>query len=129
MRTAPRLEPQPWMRALETVNLLAALTAHGADVRFVGGCVRDALAGRPVNDIDLATPDPPERVVELLDAAGLRAVPTGLAPGPVTAVIAGRPYEVTTLRPDVETFGRHARVAFTAHWTATGRASGRERGG
>ncbi|MEX2647899.1 MAG: CCA tRNA nucleotidyltransferase, partial [Alphaproteobacteria bacterium] len=99
-------------------RVLDALTAEGAEVRFVGGCVRDALDGRPVKDVDLATPDRPERVTELLRQAGLKAVPTGIGHGTVTAVAEGRGFEVTTLRVDVRTFGRHAEVAFTDDWRA-----------
>lgn len=84
--------------------------------RLVGGCVRDALAGLPVGDIDLATPDPPDAVMAALAAAGLRAVPTGLAHGTVTAISRHRGFEVTTLRRDVATDGRHARVAWTDDW-------------
>jgi poly(A) polymerase/tRNA nucleotidyltransferase (CCA-adding enzyme) len=84
--------------------------------RVVGGAVRDALAHRPVSDIDLATPDPPETVIRTLTAAGIRTVPTGVAHGTVTAVVDGRGFEVTTLRRDIETDGRHAVVAFTADW-------------
>ncbi|AQR72662.1 CCA tRNA nucleotidyltransferase [Sphingomonas sp. LM7] len=86
------------------------------DVRFVGGSVRDTLLGIPVADIDLATPLPPERVLELLKAAEIRAVPTGLAHGTITAVLTSGPVEVTTLRRDVSTDGRHATVAFTDDW-------------
>jgi len=81
--------------------------------RLVGGCVRDMLAGLAVADVDLATPDAPEAVIEALGKAGLRAIPTGLSHGTVTAVSAGRPFEITTLRRDEETFGRHARVSWT----------------
>ena len=116
--TSGRLEPQPWMTAPETAAVVAALTAEGAEVRFVGGCVRDALAGRPVKDIDLATADKPEKVMELLRAAGIRAIPTGLDHGTVTAVAGHRPFEITTLRKDVETDGRRAKVAFTDDWQA-----------
>jgi poly(A) polymerase len=80
---------------------------------FVGGCVRNALIGREVSDIDVATPLIPDEVVRLLEAAGLRAVPTGIAHGTVTAVADGRPVEVTTFRADVRTDGRRAEVAFT----------------
>ena len=104
--------------APETQAVLAALSADGAEPRFVGGCVRDAVAGRPVKDVDLATPDPPERVTALLERAGIKAVPTGLEHGTVTAVSGGRPFEVTTLRVDVETYGRRARVAYTDDWQA-----------
>ncbi len=84
--------------------------------RLVGGSVRDAVAGRDVADLDLATPDPPDSVVRALAAAGLRSVPTGLAHGTVTAVSGGRGFEVTTLRRDESTDGRHAQVAWTTDW-------------
>jgi poly(A) polymerase len=113
-----RLVPQPWMAAAETQRVVAALQARGTAVRYVGGCVRDALAGRPVKDVDLATPDPPDHVVLLLSAAAIKVVPTGLAHGTVTAVTGGRPFEITTLRHDVETDGRRAKVAFTDDWIA-----------
>ncbi|MGF7176796.1 CCA tRNA nucleotidyltransferase [Azospirillum doebereinerae] len=116
MTIAARLAPQPWMTAPESQAVFAALAAGGADARFVGGCVRDAWLGRPVKDIDVATHAPPERVMALLDAAGLRAIPTGVAHGTVTALSGGKPYEITTLRRDVESFGRHARVEFTDDW-------------
>jgi len=116
--TTPRIEPQAWMTAGPTRAVLDALRAGGAEVRFVGGCVRDAVAGRPIADIDLATDAPPGRVVELLEAARLKAIPTGIEHGTVTAISAGRPYEVTTLRHDVETDGRRAVVAFTDDWEA-----------
>jgi poly(A) polymerase len=106
------------MVAPETAAVIAALTARGAEVRFVGGCVRDAAIGRPVTDIDIATRDRPETVTELLRAARLKVVPTGIKHGTVTAVIRGHHFEITTLRRDVETFGRHARVEFTDDWAA-----------
>jgi len=96
-------------------GLLAVLRAL-PHARMVGGAVRDAIAGRPVSDVDLATPDPPDIVTRALADAGLRAAPTGLAHGTVTAISAGRGYEVTTLRHDIETDGRHARVAWTSEW-------------
>jgi poly(A) polymerase len=86
------------------------------DARFVGGSVRDTLLDIPVSDVDLATPLSPERVLELLREAGIRAVPTGLAHGTVTAVLESGPVEVTTLRRDVSTDGRRATVAFTDDW-------------
>ena len=115
-----RIEPQPWMTDLVTLSVLEALSAGGAQARFVGGSVRDALLGRRIGDIDIATPAPPERVIELLEKRGIKVVPTGLAHGTVTA-IAGTPprhFEITTLRRDVETYGRRARVAFDADWAA-----------
>lgn len=116
-----RLPDNAWLGAPWTRAVLAALTARGRTVRFVGGCVRNTLLGRAVADIDIATPDPPETVLDLLGAAGIRAIPTGLAHGTVTAVQDGRSFEITTLRRDVRTFGRHAEVAFTEDWEADAR--------
>jgi poly(A) polymerase len=118
MRSARRLDPQPWMTAPETAAVLRALATGGREARFVGGCVRDALLGRPIGDIDLATPDPPERVMELLAAADITVVPTGLKHGTITAVVDKRHVEITTLRRDVETYGRHAKVEYTDDWEA-----------
>jgi poly(A) polymerase/tRNA nucleotidyltransferase (CCA-adding enzyme) len=95
---------------------LAAVWDALPSARIVGGAVRDTLAGRPVADIDLATPLPPNAVTAALVGAGLKAVPTGLSHGTVTAVADGRGFEVTTLRRDVATDGRHAVVAFTGDW-------------
>lgn len=95
---------------------LAELVAVLGDCRFVGGSVRDTLLGIPHADVDLATPMEPEDVVRRLKSAGIKAVPTGIEHGTVTAVIASGPVEVTTLRRDVSTDGRHATVAFTDDW-------------
>jgi poly(A) polymerase/tRNA nucleotidyltransferase (CCA-adding enzyme) len=95
---------------------LRAVLAALPEARLVGGCVRDTLAGQPVTDIDLATPRPPAQVLAALAEAGLRAAPTGLAHGTVTALSGGRGFEVTTLRRDLRTDGRHAEVAFTDDW-------------
>ena len=97
---------------------LRAILAALPRARLVGGCVRDALAHRQVADIDIATPDPPEQVMAALAAAGLRAVPTGLAHGTVTAVADHRGFEITTLRRDLTTDGRHAEVGWTDDWRA-----------
>ena len=102
----------PWMTAPETRRLLAAL----GDGRFVGGAVRNALLGIPVTDIDIAVPMPPEETVKRLEKAEIKFVPTGWEHGTVTAILAGQPFEVTSLRRDVETDGRHAIVAFTDDW-------------
>lgn len=112
------LAGEDWLARAETRAVIAALEAEGGAgcVRFVGGCVRNALLGQPVDDLDLATPLLPERSMQALKAAGLKVVPTGLAHGTVTAVSGGRPYEITTLRRDVETDGRRAVVAFTDDW-------------
>lgn len=86
------------------------------EARIAGGAVRDTLAGRAVSDVDFASPLPPDEVAARLAAAGIKTIPTGLAHGTITALIAGRGFEITTLRRDVETDGRHARVAFTDDW-------------
>jgi poly(A) polymerase/tRNA nucleotidyltransferase (CCA-adding enzyme) len=95
---------------------LAPILAALPNARLVGGCVRDWLAGRPVTDTDLATPEPPESVLAALQAANLRAIPTGLAHGTITAISKGCPFEITTLRRDIRTDGRHAEVAWTDDW-------------
>lgn len=97
-------------------ELAAVVAALKGDVRLVGGVVRDTLAGVPVKDVDLATPLAPETVIARLETAGLKAVPTGLAHGTVTAVAEGKPFEITTLRRDVATDGRHATIAYTDNW-------------
>ncbi len=109
-----RLSPLPlWAASAETSALLACLGPH---LRFVGGCVRDALAGTVPNDLDLAGPARPETVMAKLEAAGFKAIATGIAHGTVTAIVRGRRFEITTLRRDVATDGRHATVEFTDDW-------------
>ena len=110
------LNPSLWADRPGMGKLLRALSAEAGETRLVGGAVRDWLLQLPVSDLDLATRLSPQAVIERLEAAGIRAVPTGLAHGTVTAVAGGTPYEVTTLRRDVATFGRHAEVAFTPDW-------------
>ncbi len=105
-----------WMDWAETRTLIKALTKHSEQIRFVGGCVRDAVLARPVQDVDLATSIKPDTVMGLLKAAGITVVPTGLKHGTVTAVIGRRNFEITTLRRDVHTDGRHADVLFTENW-------------
>jgi poly(A) polymerase len=109
---------RPWMTAPATVRVLDALEAAGGPdcARFVGGCVRNTLVGRPVDDIDIATALTPDRVARALKAAKVRAIPTGIDHGTVTAVSDHAPYEITTLRRDVSTDGRRATVAFTEDW-------------
>ena len=108
--------PQPWMTEGAARRVYDALEKAGGAPRFVGGCVRDALLGRRINDVDIATHLTPDLVVKTLEAAGLKAVPTGIEHGTVTAVAEGVGIEVTTLRRDIETFGRHAVVGFTTDW-------------
>lgn len=112
-----RIDPRHWRRRRGMAKLLKALGADEGMTRYVGGAVRDGLLGLPVSDVDLATRLKPEDVVERLQAAGIKAVPTGFEHGTVTAVSDGHPYEVTTLRRDVETFGRRAKVAYTDDWS------------
>jgi poly(A) polymerase len=102
-----------WIDNPATQSVAALLTDAGYHALFVGGCVRNALLGVPVTDIDISTEARPERVIELAEAAGLKAVPTGIDHGTVTVVADGEPHEITTFRRDVETFGRRAVVAFT----------------
>ncbi|MGC9954050.1 MAG: CCA tRNA nucleotidyltransferase [Rhizomicrobium sp.] len=107
-----RLDPQPWINARPTQQLMAAL----GEARFVGGAIRNTLLGKPVGDIDIATPLTPDEVGKRLTASGIPFVPTGIEHGTVTAIVDGKPFEVTTLRRDVATDGRHAVVAFTGDW-------------
>ena len=111
-----KLPETDWQSRVELRRLLAVLGAGDGETRFVGGCVRDTLLGSPVSDVDLATRLEPEAVLDRLKAAAIKAVPTGLAHGTVTAVIEGRPVEVTTLRRDVSTDGRRATIAYTGDW-------------
>jgi len=117
----PSLADAEWLRRPQTQAVLKAIEAGGYPARAVGGVVRNALLSEPVADVDIATPAPPEEVMRLATAAGLKAVPTGLKHGTVTVIADRIPFEVTTLREDVETFGRHARVVFTDDWAADAR--------
>jgi poly(A) polymerase len=105
-----------WRKRRGMAKVLDALGASEGLTRFVGGAVRDDLLALPVSDVDLATRLLPDDVIKRLRSAGLKAVPTGIEHGTVTAVSDGHPYEVTSLRRDIETFGRHATVAFTDDW-------------
>ena len=111
-----KLPQASWQRREGMKSLLATLGARDGDTRYVGGCVRDTLLGLPVSDVDLATRLAPQEVMERLAKARIKAVPTGLAHGTVTAVVAGKPVEVTTLRRDVATDGRRATIAYTDDW-------------
>ena len=108
---------QDWFSKPALQRILALLNVDGGEARIVGGAVRNALMGMPVGDIDMATTLPPQDVVERAREAGIKAVPTGIEHGTVTLVLDGEGFEVTTLRRDVETDGRHAQVAFGTDWT------------
>ena len=117
MKPVGRLEAPPWASDAAVHKLFDVLGAAGITARFVGGWVRDAVRDAPIRgEPDLAIDRPPEEVMRVLQAAGIKVVPTGLKHGTVTAVIDGRPFELTTLRRDVETDGRHAVVAYTDDW-------------
>jgi poly(A) polymerase len=111
-----KLPAASWQKRKGMAALLRALGAAEGQTRYVGGCVRDTLLGLPVSDVDLATRLAPADVMRRLKAARIKAVPTGLAHGTVTAIVEGVPVEVTTLRRDVATDGRRATVAYTEDW-------------
>lgn len=107
-----------WLKDKHLRRLLEALSSDGEDARIAGGAVRNALIGEPVADIDVATTTLPDETMRRAKAAGFKAVPTGIDHGTITVVAAGKGYEVTTLRADVETDGRHAKVRFGRDWKA-----------
>ena len=109
------LDPQ-WLHWPQTQKLVAAFAAQPDALRFVGGAVRDAFLKRPVQDVDAATTLVPQATMALLAKAGIRAIPTGIEHGTVTAVIDGKHFEITTLRRDVSTDGRHAEIEYTDDW-------------
>jgi poly(A) polymerase len=118
MTTPAQLGDAAWLRHGEVAGLLTALNCDGEEARVVGGAVRNELLHLPVAEIDVATTAVPDEVVRRAAAAGWKAVPTGIEHGTVTVVIRGHPFEVTTLREDIETFGRKARVTFGRDWLA-----------
>jgi poly(A) polymerase len=105
-----------WLKAGAVARLLALLDRDGEEARVVGGAVRNELMRLPVDEIDVATTAVPDEVTRRVEAAGFKAVPTGIEHGTVTVVVDGKPFEVTTLRTDVETYGRKAKVAFGRDW-------------
>lgn len=106
----------PWLKSPEIQTLAGAFARAGFELRFVGGCVRDTILGRNFSEIDAATNATPDQVIALLEAANIRAIPTGIQHGTVTALVNEKPFEITTLRKDVTTDGRHAEVAFGTSW-------------
>jgi poly(A) polymerase len=115
-RTDRKLAHAPWLAGGALPRLLDVLDRDGEEARVVGGAVRNALIDMPIKEIDVATTAVPEEVVRRVTAAGFKPVPTGIEHGTVTVVIDKHPFEVTTLRKDVETDGRHAKVAFGRNW-------------
>jgi poly(A) polymerase len=117
-RTDLTLSGAPWLSGGALPRLLSVLDCDGEEARVVGGAVRNALLGMPIAEIDVATTAVPEEVIRRVTAAGFKPVPTGIEHGTVTVVIDKHPFEVTTLRKDVETYGRHAKVEFGRDWKA-----------
>lgn len=113
-----KLDPDqvPWLFETRLQAVFDAIEAAGGEARVAGGAVRNSLMGEAVVDVDLATTLVPEKTMEAIGKAGLKAVPTGIAHGTVTAVSDGRGYEITTIRDDIETDGRHAVVRFGTDW-------------
>ncbi|MGN6450865.1 MAG: CCA tRNA nucleotidyltransferase, partial [Brucella intermedia] len=107
-----------WLKTKPLQALFKALNRDGGEVRVVGGAVRNTLLGTGVSDVDLATTHVPDETVRLATEAGFKPVPTGIEHGTITVVVQGHPFEVTTLRQDIETDGRHAKVAFGTDWKA-----------
>ncbi|MBL4907019.1 MAG: CCA tRNA nucleotidyltransferase [Sneathiella sp.] len=108
--------PPPWISYPETRRLFSEVEKADGKCRFVGGCVRDALLGNTSDDLDICTDLLPEKILETLEPAGIKVVPTGIKHGTVTAFMGKRKFEITTLRTDTKTYGRHADVSYTKNW-------------
>src|SRR4051812_44943748 len=121
MSDARVLEDAPWLRSGPAARVLGLLNGDGEEARVVGGAVRNALLGIPIGEIDIATTAVPAEVIRRAKAAGIKSVPTGIDHGTVTLVVDGKPFEVTTLREDTETYGRKAKVAFGRDWAVDAR--------
>src|SRR5450432_3987729 len=116
MSATRSLRDASWLTSGPAARLLALLNADGEEARIVGGAVRNALMDLPVGEIDIATTALPDEVIRRARLSHIKSVPTGIEHGTVTLVIDGRPFEVTTLREDIETYGRKAKVAFGRDW-------------
>lgn len=118
MIIAKKVMPYVWMESPETHELMRVIGGFDQTPKslFVGGCVRNAFLGLPVLDIDIATLHTPEKIITLLNTGNIRVIPTGIAHGTVTAIVNDKPFEITTLRRDVETDGRRAVVSYTTDW-------------
>jgi poly(A) polymerase len=117
MSAARSLSDAPWLQSGPAARVLALLNGEGEEARVVGGAVRNALLKIPTGDIDIATTALPDEVIRRAKTAGIKSVPTGIEHGTVTLVVDGQPFEITTLREDVDTFGRKAKVAFGRDWS------------
>lgn len=113
---AETITPQAWMEDERTAYVMRTLCQNNVQSLFVGGCVRHAVRGLEVQDIDIATQFEPDRVIELCEAVGIKTIPTGIQHGTITAVYESQSFEITTLRRDLETDGRHATVGYTYDW-------------
>jgi poly(A) polymerase len=111
-----KLKLKSWMKWPETISVLKALRSQGDHALFVGGCVRDSFLNKPVVDIDIATSARPPKTLRLLKKAKIKGIATGMSHGTITAVCGNKKFEITTLRQDVETYGRKAKVLFTNNW-------------
>ncbi len=111
-----KFDIKPWLEKPEIHQILSAITKNGKDARFIGGCVRDHILGIPNYDIDIATQELPQNVISFLNSAGIKTIPTGIKHGTITAIANDETYEITTLRQDIKTDGRHAKVNFTEDW-------------
>ncbi len=116
MTDARVLDDAPWLKSGPAARVLGLLNGNGEEARVVGGAVRNALLNIPIGDIDIATTALPAEVIRRAKATGIKSVPTGVDHGTVTLVVDAQPFEVTTLREDIETFGRKAKVAFGRDW-------------
>src|SRR3954449_10394590 len=116
MTEAYVLADAPWLKPGPAARVLGLLNGEAEEARVVGGAVRNALLNIPIGDIDIATTAVPDEVIRRAKAAGIKSVPTGIEHGTVTLVVESQPFEVTTLREDIETFGRKAKVAFGRDW-------------
>lgn len=115
MKTLPK-KSSDWLKSEALQKVFDALESHGGEVRVNGGAVRNSIMEMPVSDVDLSTTLVPDEIIKALKAAGIKSVPTGIDHGTVMAVSNGIGYEVTTLREDIETFGRKAKVRFGTDW-------------
>ncbi|MEP3265081.1 MAG: CCA tRNA nucleotidyltransferase [Hyphomicrobiales bacterium] len=112
----PHLVNRSWLDEPALKTLLTVLNAEGEETRIIGGAVRDALLGEEIGDIDCATTATPDKVTKMAEASGFKVVPTGIDHGTVTVIVENKPFEVTTLREDIKTDGRHAIVEFGRDW-------------